>query len=249
MIPLQEIDIQITNWAGGFGTPVEHLIRLALAAICGGLVGLEREIRGRQAGFRTNLLVCVGSAMVMVISISLATVHWPNQNTDGVQISTDPGRIAYGVMTGIGFLGAGTIIHNKGSIRGLTTAAALWCVAALGLGAGLGLYVTTMMGTLIVVSALWLLNYVERCVPQIKYRSIVIRVNWTPNCVRSTIDHLQAHGIKVIDAAIDRRDCPPDKADLTMHIGFKREKRYRELERRLIEANALELMSTRETVQ
>lgn len=126
MLQLHEIDAAIAAWAQGFGTPVEHLIRLTLAVVCGGLVGLEREIRGRQAGFRTNLLVCVGSAMVMVVSISLATVHWPSQGTYGVQLSVDPGRIAYGVMGGIGFLGAGTIIHNKGSIRGLTTAAAMW---------------------------------------------------------------------------------------------------------------------------
>jgi putative Mg2+ transporter-C (MgtC) family protein len=246
---LHEIDTAIAAWAQGFGMPVEHLIRLALAVVCGGLVGLEREIRGRQAGFRTNLLVCVGSAMVMVVSISLATSHWPSQNTYGVQISTDPGRIAYGVMGGIGFLGAGTIIHNKGSIRGLTTAAAMWCVAALGLGAGLGLYVTTILATLIVLTALWLLNYIEAIVPQMKYRSVVIRVDWAPNCVRATIDEVQSHGLRVIDTAIDRRDCPAGKADLTMHVGFTRDKRYRAFERKLIDSHSIELMATRESAQ
>jgi uncharacterized membrane protein YhiD involved in acid resistance len=125
----------------------------------------------------------------------------------------------------------------------------MWCVAALGLGAGLGLYVTTMLATLIVLAALWLLNYIESIVPQLKYRSVVVRVRWVPGCVRSTIEHVQAYGVKVIDTAIDRRDCPDTKADLTMHIAFSREQRYRELERKLIESETIELMATRETVQ
>ena len=249
MLPLHEIDAAIAAWAQGFGTPVEHLIRLTLAVICGGLIGLEREIRGRQAGFRTNLLVCVGSAMVMLVSLSFATVDWPSPGTNGVQLSVDPGRIAYGVMGGIGFLGAGTIIHNKGSIRGLTTAAAMWCVAALGLGAGLGLYVTTLLATVIVLVALWLLNYLEAVVPQMKYRLVVIRVAWTPNCVRATIDEIKSDGLTVIDTAIDRRDSPAGKADLTIHVGFGRYERYREFERKLIESRSIELMATRESVQ
>ena len=117
-------DSQISNWLAGLGGPWEDFLRLILAGIAGGLVGMEREIRGRQAGFRTYILVCLGSALVMMVSTQFAVHRWiaqtPNQ---GVNINIDPARIAYGVMTGIGFLGAGTILHQRGSIRGLTTAA------------------------------------------------------------------------------------------------------------------------------
>src|SRR3982751_5325636 len=113
----------------------ETATRILLAAIFGGLIGLEREVRGRQAGFRTYILVCVGSALVMVVSIQFAAHQWTAQSANqGININIDPARIAYGVMTGIGFLGAGAIVHAQGGlVRGLTTAAALWCVAAVGL--------------------------------------------------------------------------------------------------------------------
>ncbi len=246
-MPLQEIDAAISAWTSGLGAPAEHLFRLSVAALCGGLIGLEREIRGRQAGFRTNLLVCVGSAMVMVVSISLATTNWPSHNTIGVQTNTDPGRIAYGVMGGIGFLGAGTIIHNKGSIRGLTTAAALWCVAAIGLGAGLGLYVTTLLATLIVVAVLWVLNYVEDAVPHMRYRSLVVKIKWCPQCASEAVKLIQSRQVQVIDTSIDRRDCEAGYALLTMNIGFTNKARYLELERELAASAEVELIATRET--
>src|SRR6476469_8249998 len=115
-------DQHIRDWAASLGAPTEDLIRMALAVIAGGLVGLEREVRGRQAGFRTYILVCLGSAVVMIVSNELALHRWAPQ-VQGVTISVDPGRIAYGVMTGVGFLGAGVIVQNhRGVVHGLTTA-------------------------------------------------------------------------------------------------------------------------------
>jgi putative Mg2+ transporter-C (MgtC) family protein len=121
---LESFDTQLTVWAASLGWPLEGLLRLSLAVVLGGLVGMEREIRGRQAGFRTYLLVCVGAALAMVVSIHFARVPWHAH--PGVTINIDPARIAYGIMAGIGFLGAGTILHTKGQVRGLTTAAGLW---------------------------------------------------------------------------------------------------------------------------
>src|SRR3954470_13200608 len=119
---LSQWDIAIhQRIVSSFGAPLEDLARLIMAAIAGGLVGIEREVRGRQAGFRTNLLVCVGSALVMIASQRIAYHDWPKQ--PGVNIQVDPARIAYSIMTGIGFLGAGTIIKDGNNIRGLTTAA------------------------------------------------------------------------------------------------------------------------------
>src|SRR5205809_3811065 len=158
------------QWAASLGFTGEALLRLLLSAIAGGLVGLEREMRGRQAGFRTNLLVCLGSALVMIVSIQFASANWTHEPS--VNVNVDPARIAYGVMSGIGFLGAGAIIKSGTNVRGLTTAAGLWCVAALGLSAGFGLYIITFIATGLVLLALWLLDYVESVLPRMRYRNI-----------------------------------------------------------------------------
>src|SRR5690554_1125523 len=117
----------LTEGMGSLGwLRVDLLVRLLLAAILGGLVGLEREISGKPAGLRTNLLICVGAALLteLSLSIGLLTAERPN---------ADPARIAAQIVSGIGFLGAGTIIQARGSVVGLTTAATLWVVAAIGI--------------------------------------------------------------------------------------------------------------------
>src|SRR5438477_7971916 len=101
---IDTLDAVMKSWSGSLGSPAEGVLRLVLAAIAGGLIGLEREIHGRQAGFRTNMLVCIGSALVMLVSIQFASHPWQPQ--PGVNINVDPARIAYGVMSGVGFLGA-----------------------------------------------------------------------------------------------------------------------------------------------
>jgi putative Mg2+ transporter-C (MgtC) family protein len=198
---IESFDAALTAKAAALGWPVEAIIRMTLAAVCGGLVGIEREMRGRQAGFRTNILVCLGSSLVMIVSITLAQREWPAPLNSGVQINVDPGRIPYGVMGGIGFLGAGTIIHNKGTIRGLTTAAALWCVAAIGLGCGLGMYFITSVATLLIISALWLLSYIEHRIPQTRYRQLICRMPWSPSCVADLVKFFKTHNFKVVDAS------------------------------------------------
>lgn len=246
-----QIDAQISQAIIQFGWPVEAFVRLLLAAACGGIIGVEREMRGRQAGFRTNLLVCLGSALVMIVSISLAqhTLTWDTSGIAGhININTDPGRIPYGVMGGIGFLGAGTIIHNKGSIRGLTTAAALWCVAAMGLGAGLGLYTIVTIATTLIICVLWVLSYIEPLIPQTRYRQIVVRTAWSQNCIPEVVHYLKERGLRVVDVSFDRRD-DPQFAVVTLVIAFKDAKQYFQLERTVEGGGKFELLATRETQQ
>ena len=123
---------------------VDLLVKIILAVILGGAIGIERELSGKAAGLRTNILICVGSALLMDLSINLAT-------SDGRP--GDPARLAAQVISGIGFLGAGTIMQAKGTVIGLTTAATLWVVMAIGLVTGAGLYFeavgTAMLVTLI----------------------------------------------------------------------------------------------------
>ena len=112
-------------------TQLEIVLRLILAVAAGGLIGLEREIHGRAAGFRTQILVCLGSTLIMLISIY-------GFEQSGVGTTRDPARLAAQVVSGIGFLGAGTILREGTSIKGLTTAASLWVVAGIGLALGAG---------------------------------------------------------------------------------------------------------------
>jgi putative Mg2+ transporter-C (MgtC) family protein len=138
----------------------EALLRLALAAALGGAVGLERELREREAGFRTHLLVALGSALFTIVS---AYGFHEFLNSGASVVRTDPTRIAAQIVTGIGFLGAGAIIRQGLSVRGLTTAATLWAVAAIGLSVGAGYYSGALITTGIVLLALWplrLLAYV-----------------------------------------------------------------------------------------
>ncbi len=109
--------------------------RLFLAALLGGLIGFEREASGKPAGFRTNLLICLGAALITELSITIA-----HDVTVQGQFRADPGRIAAQIVSGIGFLGAGTIMQARGSVIGLTTAATMWVVAGIGMAVGVGAY-------------------------------------------------------------------------------------------------------------
>ncbi len=133
----------------------EMIGRLILAAVLSGLIGYEREIHGRLAGFRTHILVCVGSTLIMLTSMYIFDIYQG-------RATPDPARIAAQVVSGIGFLGAGTIIRFKASVRGLTTAASLWTVAGIGLAVGTGLYVPAAVTTVIVLATLFFLNIFER---------------------------------------------------------------------------------------
>ncbi|HEY7132358.1 MAG TPA: MgtC/SapB family protein [Candidatus Limnocylindrales bacterium] len=129
-------------------------LRLLIAAAFGALVGIEREIHGHSAGFRTHTLVAVGSAMFTVLSI----YGFPSSPANPV----DPTRIAAQIVTGIGFLGAGAILKAGPTVHGLTTAASLWSVAAIGMAAGAGAWIVAGVGTGIVVFTLWPLNLIAK---------------------------------------------------------------------------------------
>src|SRR5213595_2489429 len=137
----------------------EALVRLVLAAALGGAVGLERELREREAGFRTHMLVAVGSALFTIASAYGFREFLVN---GGSVVRADPTRIAAQIVTGIGFLGAGAIIRQGLAVRGLTTAATLWVVAAIGLASGSGYYSAAFMTTVVVLFLLWPMRYIAR---------------------------------------------------------------------------------------
>jgi putative Mg2+ transporter-C (MgtC) family protein len=242
---VDQFDVILHSKLSYFGWTGEAIVELVLAAICGGLIGLEREVRGRQAGFRTNLLVCVGSALVMIVSNHVARTAWPAPQSTNIHINIDPARIAYGVMTGIGFLGAGTILKNNGSIRGLTTAAGLWCVAALGLAAGLGMYTVTIAATLLVLMTLWVLDYFEKILPTTHFRTIRIRCRWQPGAIVRVVEWLKGFRIKVLDVHFDRTADLRD-VDIDILASFGDKQVLKELESRSQNEQEFHLMAIRE---
>ena len=131
---------------------LDVLARIAVAGALGGAVGLERELRERAAGLRTHLLVSVGSAIFTLVS----AYAWRDFHFSRAQgVTYDPTRIAAQIVSGIGFLGAGAIIRQGLSVRGLTTAATLWVVAAIGMASGAGYYSAALLGTALVLVSLW----------------------------------------------------------------------------------------------
>ena len=142
-------------------TDSDIIIRLLTAGFLGGLVGLEREHARRAAGLRTHILVCLGSALIMMTSVYLFDIY--NSRT-----SIDPGRLAAQVVSGIGFLGAGTIIRSGTSIKGLTTAATLWIVAAVGLAVGCGFWKAAVFTTaLVLIGLIFFGRIVHRYFPDV----------------------------------------------------------------------------------
>ena len=133
------------------------IIRLVLSVIIGGVVGYDREYKNRPAGFRTHILVCIGStvaALIEIQSINLIMKQLEmNPELVGI-LKIDLGRLSAQVISGVGFLGAGTIIRNNGSVKGLTTAASIWAVACVGLAIGMGLYTISILSTFAILIAL-----------------------------------------------------------------------------------------------
>ena len=129
----------------------DTLVKLSLAAFLGGVIGLERELKGKAAGLRTNMFICFGSAMFTILSVELAG-EWTGDHT----------RIAAQIIPGIGFIGAGSILHSRGSVSGLTTAATLFVVASIGMAVGGGLYLPALFATLMIFLALEVLGWGEK---------------------------------------------------------------------------------------
>ena len=194
-------------------TDVEVIGRLLLASLLGGLVGLEREVHGRPAGVRTYLLLSLGSALIMVISEYLF-VKFQGQ-IPGVSVSVDPGRIAAQAITGIGFLGAGVILRYKDTIRGLTTAACVWVVCAVGLAIGGGFYLFGTLVTGLTVTSLLILKKVEKMLKRDWYKEMEVISEDLPGQIDRIQEVIDKYNFKVINQGI-RKDL--QKKELTAYF-------------------------------
>ncbi len=133
----------------------EDVLKLLLALVLGGLIGLEREYRDKAAGFRTIIFICVGAALYTIFSSIIAG-------------DKDPGRVAANVVTGVGFLGAGVLLRDGGRVIGLTTAAIIWLTAAIGMGVGVGQYALAIFAAAIMMVVLWFFPYIEIMIDRVR---------------------------------------------------------------------------------
>ena len=156
------------------GLDLEVLLQMGLAVVLGGAIGFERELRGRPAGLRTLILVCLGSTIIMIVSTQLASQFSTGPGEDVIRV--DPGRIAAGIVTGIGFLGGGVVLKLGDIVRGVTTAATIWFVAALGIAIGEGHYGLAVVSTLLGILVLSALHSVEAFFGAALHRILKLRI-------------------------------------------------------------------------
>lgn len=172
---------------------VTHLLA-ALAA--GGVIGLERSFHGRPAGFRTHALVCLASSLLMLVTVYQA--RWLLPGSPIETIRTDPTRMAQGIMTGIGFLGAGVIFKEGLSVRGLTTAASIWITAAIGILMGIGFYMPAILATVLTLTILSLFRWIESKIPSHFYAQHFVRFDRDKVMPKDEFDRfLHGHGFSI----------------------------------------------------
>lgn len=167
---------------------MENFLKLLIAAALGGLIGIERQIGGQYAGFRTQLLVCLGSCLFTIASVHVYKVHGAY---------TDPARIAAQIVVGIGFLGAGAILRHGNYIRGLTTAATLWMVSAIGMAVGFGEYLMAGFATFLVLVNLAILKNIEDVLPTNRYSSLTIKIRGAEEL--KIADMVKGYNIKIVE--------------------------------------------------
>ena len=174
---------------------LEMLARLLAALAAGALIGYERSYHGRPAGFRTHALVCTASSLLMLITVYES--HWVSGAAVG-RVQLDPTRMAQGIMTGIGFLGAGVIIREGFSVRGLTTAASIWITAAIGILAGIGFYFPLVVSVVLTLGVLSFFRWIEARMPSQAYYHFDVRfARSAPLTEREVRELVEGHGFSI----------------------------------------------------
>jgi putative Mg2+ transporter-C (MgtC) family protein len=183
--------------------------RLVLTVLLTGFIGWERERLGKPAGFRTHILVGVGSALVMLVSIYMSDLYLGK---------ADPTRIASNVVVGIGFLGAGTIMRSReGIVSGLTTAASLWVVAVIGMAVGCGFYAGALLTAILVMVVLYLMNFVDDYVETHLYHSVTIHAKMKVQLIEDLKMTLRGFGVKIVRTEVQA----PTPSEKYIVIHFK----------------------------
>lgn len=188
---------------------LELMLQLGLATLLGGAIGLERELGGKPAGLRTNILICIGSALYTHLSIAMAGS------------TVDPTRVAGQIVTGVGFIGAGTILHARGAVVGLTSAATIWVVAAIGVALGSGFYLEGVGTTVVVLAVLAGLGRIEKLIERQSMRSrITIHARPGPTVLEDLEGLVRRAGLEL--SAVSSRQ---ENVDLVIDFDIRGSKR------------------------
>jgi len=210
----------------------EIILKLILACILGGLIGIERESLNRPAGFRTYTLVCVGSTLAMLVSLDMYFQYYQNVNAD-------PGRIAAQVVSGIGFLGAGTIMKEGATVRGLTTAAGLWGVACVGLAVGAGMYVPAIVTTVLILLVLvYFAKFEEYFTGMRVYKGLVLLVSDQPGQVGIIGSLLGELGVLIKNISLTRLE--NDQLEIELLLSLPPEMTIEEVIKELADAKGVQ---------
>lgn len=194
-------------------TGFEITLRLVVALILGGLIGLERETVARPAGFRTHILVATGSALIMMVSMYALS--------EGMTGRYDPGRIAAQVVSGIGFLGAGTILREGISVQGLTTAASLWTVAGIGLAVGSGFYYAAVLATVLAVLTLVFFSKIGWNKVISEHKILTVIMQDSPGQLAAVFSVLARHKVNVLNIDLSTEDGGDAKLNLKVELPVK----------------------------
>ncbi len=188
---------------------LELLVQLVLAVILGGVIGLERELKGKPAGLRTNILISIGATLFTVLSMRMAAEKG------------DPGRVAAQILAGVGFIGAGTILHTRGAVTGLTSAATIWVVAAIGMALGTGAYVEAVGATALVMIVLTGLARIEKLVAaRSSITRLLVHLRPGAEAVEGIEDLVKRTGLE-----LERIEARQENVDLVVELELRGPKR------------------------
>jgi len=191
---------------------LELLVQLLLAVLLGGAIGIERELKGKPAGLRTNVLICIAAVLFTMLSIRLS------------QGRGDPGRLAAQILTGVGFIGAGTILHTRGAVTGLTSAATIWVVTAIGIALGSGAYVEALGATVLVMLVLAGLGRFEDFLArQTTLSRLIIHARPQPNALQELESLIRVTGLEVVESTSRQ-----ENVDLVVELTLRGTKRLHE---------------------
>lgn len=204
------------------------LTPIVVAIVLGGAIGFERELHGRPAGLRTHILVCLTSAMLIFASRQIPPEILATH--DAARVVMDPNRLTAGIVTGIGFLGAGTVIRAGDIVRGITTGATVWCVAGLGIIVGQGEYGLAVLGTFVVLAVLVGMDPLTRRIAPVIYRRVVVTGERSEMTQLSTRigDMLRARDIRVQDLSGKHRG-DDEPFELVFHVRCRNERQGPEM--------------------
>ena len=216
--------------------------RLFAAAAAGGMIGLERAYHGRPAGFRTHILVCMASSLLMVL-VQYQWLMVPAIHMESVRI--DPSRMAQGIMTGIGFLGAGVIIQERHIVRGLTTAASIWITSAIGIIIGAGFFWIGALAGLITLGTLSLFRVVESKMPARHYARLgIVLSNKGENPEQVLLEQIEAEGLQCSNVAYHLKN-DSDTLEINLTVSTFNNHIFNRLSHRFKNHNAIKSFSVR----